>query len=150
MSLIPLLQEWSELEPERCNFVGGMIAIRGWTLASEEDLKERLVAYEILNAILEALDERGWYWHLGRVVIDGTDYYKAHIRFTLDENAQLTKESSPKPVLSTHSTAHILLMAYVEALAIAQEHNLPKREKEAPTEEDINLLLKADLSVFSS
>ena len=132
MPIVPLLKEWSEREPEKCNYVGGMFAIRGWTLTHEYEISERLVNAEIQCAVQEAIESRGWHWYLGRVTIEDGVYYKSRIAvpFTGD------KKDAPKlnVFLSTHSPTHVLLQAYVQALEVADQ--FPGRETEARSEEE--------------
>lgn len=116
MPIVTLLREWSELEPERCSYVGGIFAIRGWTLTHEEEVTERLVNSEIQCAVQEAIEAKEWNWYLGRVTIDEGIYYKSKIVLPASD----APASAPKLniFLSTHSPTHVLLQAYLQALAI--------------------------------
>ncbi len=121
MPFVSLLKEWSELEPEKCSYVGEMFAIRGWTLANASDVSERLTNAEIQCAIQEAIESHGWFWFLGRVRIDEGVYFKCRIALA----PEALPEDQPAPrlttFLSTHSTSHVLLQAYLEALNLTHE-----------------------------
>ncbi len=112
MPIVSLLREWSEREPDRCSYVGGIFAIRGWTLTHEEEVSERLVNSEIQCAVQEAIEAKEWNWYLGRVTIDEGIYYKSKIALPPSEN-----KHKLNIFLSTHSPTHVLLQAYLQALA---------------------------------
>ena len=126
MPIVSLLKEWSELEPEKCSYVGGIFAIRGWTLTHESEVSERLVNSEIQCAVQEAIESHGWNWYVGRVHIERGTYYKSRLSIMPQESNQ--KKDTPRLniFLSTHSPTHVLLQAYVQALSIS--HDLPVNE----------------------
>ena len=123
MPIVPLLKEWSQIEPDRCSHVGGMFAIRGWTLTQEFDITDRLVNAEIQCAVQDAIEAQGWHWVVGLITIEKGRYYKGRISL---QKCKDQPDSAPLPTyLSTHSPTHVLLQAYIEALKVTR--NLPGR-----------------------
>ncbi len=119
MPIVPLLKEWSEIEPDRCSYIGGMFAIRGWTLTQEVEISDRLVNAEIQCAVQEAIEAQGWHWVVGRIAIEKGVYYKGRIAIQQAEDKPQALRLNT--YLSTHSPTHVLLQSYVAALkAMAQ------------------------------
>ena len=121
MPIVSLLKEWSELEPEKCSYVGGIFAIRGWTLTHESEISERLVNSEIQCAVQEAIESHSWNWYLGRVNIDKGTYYKSRIALAPGEDVENKNTARLNMFLSTHSPTHVLLQAYLQALSVSLE-----------------------------
>ncbi len=138
MPFVSLLKEWSELEPEKCSYVGGMFAIRGWTLANETDVSERLTNAEIQCAIQEAIESHGWFWFLGRVRIDEGVYYKSKIALPPEEVSAVQNTARLTTFLSTHSTSHALLQAYLEALNLTNEFRRQENALKPDSVDDVN------------
>ena len=120
MPIVSLLKEWSELEPEKCSYAGGIFSIRGWTLTHESDVSDRLVNSEIQCAVQEAIESHGWNWYLGRVNIDKGIYYKSRLAMMEAAGKEHKKGASLNIFLSTHSPTHVLLQAYLQALSVSR------------------------------
>lgn len=147
MPIVSLLKEWSEIEPDRCSYVGDMFAIRGWTLTQYTDIADRLVNAEIQCAVQESIESHGWHWVVGRIAIEKGIYYKGRISIqpespaadsdssdsdssdsdspdspAADDKAPELEAQPATPrlntYLSTHSPTHVLLQAYVDALKV--------------------------------
>ncbi len=113
MSFVRLLEQWSEIEPDRCTYTSGIFTIRGWSISYDTDVSERLTLAEIQCSVQEAIEHRGWNWYVGRVLIDGNTYFKAGISIpnTAEEISQRLNS-----FLSSDSAARALLNAYLIAL----------------------------------
>ena len=135
MPFVSLLKEWSALEPHKCSYAGGIFSLRGWTLTNENEISERLTNAEIQCAIQEAIESHGWYWFLGRVRIEDGEYYKCRIAIPVAD------DGPPAPrlntFLSTHSTAYVLLQAYLQALKATNAYLLARKTKENEAREPV-------------
>ena len=142
MPILPLLIEWSDREPEKCSYVGGMFAIRGWTLTHEYEITERLVNAEIQCAVQEAIEAHGWHWYLGRGAIEDDLYYKSRIVLpALEEEQERPKLNI---FLSTHSPTHVLLQAYLQALKATRTGNPAQQEHPIMSLEDDDPAITSD------
>lgn len=128
MSLVKLLRKWSEQEPDRCTYSGGMISIRGWTLTHEHQIHERLVMSEIQSAVQEAIESRGWNWYLGKVYIEPGTYYKSRISVPLVVAAEKAVHKDLDTKISTHSPTLALLLSYLSALSYVRQTGIEQLE----------------------
>ncbi len=113
MSFVRLLEQWYEIEPDRCTYTSGIFTIRGWSISYDTDVSERLTLAEIQCSVQEAIEHRGWNWYVGRVLTDGNTYFKAGISIpnTAEEISQRLNS-----FLSSDSAARALVNAYLIAL----------------------------------
>ena len=121
MSFLRLLELWAEMEPDRCSYASGIVVLRGWTLAYDSDLTDRLTLAEIQSALQEAIEDRSWNWYLGRVIIDKEVFYKAVISIPAEDPEYI---QGVNKFISAHSPAYALLEAYLhKLLLISKEMN---------------------------
>lgn len=118
MSFVRLLEQWSDIEPDRCTYVSGIFTIRGWSISYDTDVSERLTQAEIQCSVQEAIEQRGWNWYVGRVRIDGKMYFKAGISIP-DADPELSQRLNA--FLSADSAARALLSAYLIAVETTDE-----------------------------
>ena len=123
MSILKLLERWSELEPDRCNHQAGMFVLRGWSILYDPRSMDRLTLAEIQSAVQDAVEEHGWNWYLDRILIEEKVYYKGRVAIP-DASDVFNRLLSAR--LSTHSAAYALLMAYLYTLGVSRNEPVRK------------------------
>jgi hypothetical protein len=129
MSILKLLEGWSELEPERCNHQAGMFVLRGWSILYDPRSVDRLTLAEIQSAVQDAVEERDWNWYLDRILIEQKVYYKGRVAIPSASDA-INRSLSAR--LSTHSAAYALLLAYLHTLDVVRNKSFRKNKVGKP------------------